>query len=474
MLAAIFEIGYTVITIFLLCLFISISLQKNWGRWQEIKWWVLFGIVFNLLSFSWLYTVYPLIWMQGGVAQLIGIGLLHLILSLSSGLPFAVVGYAFFRVRNIPLHRRPLIIASSFVIAEMLRSLVISLLYYGDRTTIDLHFNAGTLGNTLSTTPLVELAYYGGTFALTFFLTYIVYSLLALPFRKALAHFFIIFSIFLLTHFFIPTKAPGKDITIGIVTSQVATRDGDELKRKMLESNKVIAKLITDDKEREDFIVVPEDTRFLSSLTEKEKGLLIKSSEGSLIIDGETISKDDKLATISFFFNTITKDAEWRGKELLLPFNEYIPYFFEAIFSIFIGEELKEYSSSHTYTPVRSGKVLTFNGVKVSTLICSEILSYRMIENLEDERPEVVFFQSRLNVFNNNPLFLMHLRSFSKVAAAQLRSTIISSNNYAPSYIINSRGLIVETIPVSTSYTKVTLTKGGGLSPRSKRFFGFP
>ncbi len=160
-------------------------------------------------------------------------------------------------------------------------------------------------------------------------------------------------------------------------------------------------------------------------------------------------------------YETITQKTVGKGKELLLPFNEYIPHFFDTIFSFFIGDELDTYKSKHTYTPLQSGKIVTFEGVRVATLICSEILSYRMIENVRDEDPEIVFFQSRLNVFNNNPLFLLHLRSFSKIAAAQIRTAIISSNNYAPSYMISGRGEIMETIPLSTSYHEVTLSKKG-------------
>lgn len=456
-----FEIGYTVITVLLLSFFIAVSLKNKLTRWSEIKWWVFFGIIFNLISFSWLYTVYPLIWLPEGLTQILGIGLLQLILSVSSGLTFAVVGYAFFYVRNISNHKRPLVIAASFTITEMIRSLVISLLYYGEGTTIDLHFNAGTIGNALSTTPLVELAYYGGTFALTFFLTYLAYSLLSLSLKEALVHFLLVLGIFLITHFFIPINTPAKDIVIGVVTSNVATADGEGLKKNRAESNESIARLIADDKGKKDIIVLPEDARFLSTLSKVQKERLIEKNMGSLIVDGETIVRNGNLATISLFYETATEKITGKGKELLLPFNEYIPYFFNTIFYFFVGDELDAYKAKHTYAPLQSGKIITFEGARVSTLICSEILSYRMIESVGDENPGIVFFQSRLNVFNNNPLFLMHLRSFSKIAAAQMRTSIISSNNYAPSYMISARGKIVGTIPLSMSYNEVVLSKRG-------------
>lgn len=461
MIPAIFEIGYTLVTVFLLGYFISISLQKRWRKAGEMKWWMLFGFIFNLLGFTWLYTVYPLIWMPEGGIQLLGIVLLHLLLSAGSALPFVITGYAFYKVRSFSKHIRPLIIATSFTLTEMLRSIVISLLYYGDKTTIDLHFNAGTIGNTLSSTPLIELAYYGGTFALTFVLTYLIYAILSLSLKEALHHYLIIISIFLVTHFFVPTRTPEKDLFVGIVTSDIPTSRDDELLEKMKESNRLVASLMLEDKNKKDIIVLPEDSRFLSSLSQEERMALEEAKAGTLIVDGDTIAYDAKLATISFFVEAGQNKASWRGKEFLLPFNEYIPYFFDVIFGFFIGDELESYKSRHTYTQMPSGKTVLFNGVRVGTLICSEILSFRMIENMGDERPDIIFFQSRLNVFNNNPLFLMHLRSFSKIAAAQLRTPILSSNNYAPSYLISARGAISATIPVSTSYSTILLKRGG-------------
>lgn len=456
-----FEIGYTLITVLLLGFFISTSLQKKVRRYCEIKWWVLFGFIFNLLSFSWLYTIYPLIWMPEGLTQILGITLLHVILSVSSGLAFVVVGYAFFYVRTIASYKRPFVIASSFTVAEMLRSLIISLLYYGEGTTIDLHFNAGTIGNALSTTPLVELAYYGGTFALTFTVTYLIYAILSLTLKEVLPHCLIITSIFLVTHFFVPTRTPNEDLLIGIVTSDIPTVKDEILKEKMKESNRLIASLLLEDKSKKNIIVLPEDSRFLSSLSQKEREALEANKRGTVILDGDTIVYNDKLATISLFLEAGKAESYWRGKEFLLPFNEYIPYFFGRIFGLFMGGGLVKYQSHHTYSPVQSGKTVTFNNTRIGTLICSEILSYRMIERLGNEHPQLIFFQSRLNVFNSSPLFLMHLRSFSKVAAAQLRTPILSSNNYAPSYLISARGSISATIPRSTSYSTILLKHGG-------------
>lgn len=399
--------------------------------------------------------------MPGGYVQLFGIALLHCVISFFSGLCFFVVGYCVtFRTRE---NWKPLVVSLAFVGAEIFRSLIISILYLGDNTTIDLHFNAGTIGNALSTTPLVELAYLGGTFSLTLCLTYILVAFFVLSPKKVLAHTGLIVAIFLSIHFLIPIHAPTKDLTIGVVTTATRTQQDDTLAQSFTETNEAITSLVLGDQRVKDVIVFPEDARFLSSLSTSSKESLLRLHKNTLIIDGNTVIIDGKRANVSLFFTTADGKIKGRGKELLLPFNEYIPYVFRFIFGLIVGEQLEEYEKYHTYTPIVSGKTVLFEGTRVGTLICSETLSFRVIQKLKGERADVVFYQSRLNVFNDNPWFLMHLRSFSKVAAAQLRTTVIGSNNYAPSYIINSRGKIVGEIPLSVSYNALRLDEKGGV-----------
>ena len=459
MVPALFEIGYTLVTVFLLSFFLHFSLKSDWGRGSQVKWWVLFGSIFNLYSLSWLYTVYPLVWMPPGFAQLFGIGLLHVVISLSSGACFFVVGYAVTQKTKIWI--MPFLIAMSFVVAEILRSYVISVLYLGNNTTIDLHFNAGTIGNALSTTPLVELAYFGGTFALTFCLTYILLVLIIFPLKKATNHIGAIVLILFLTHFLLPTNTPEKELLLGVITTDIRTPNDKELGQQFIKNNQTVTSLVLSDTTKKDILVFPEDARFLSSLGTSSRVALQAKHKDTLIVDGDTLSKDGTLINLSIFYTTTNENLVGRGKELLLPFNEYVPYIFRIVFRTLIGNNLDEYAKLHTYTPMYSDKTFLFNNIKIGTLICSEILSFRVITSLREEHPVLVLYQSRLNVFNNNPWFLMHLRSFSKITAAQLRTTIVSSNNYAPSYIITPNGKIVGEIPVSTSYNTVYINSAG-------------
>lgn len=452
---------YLTVTVSLITYFLFGSIKKKRGLSKEILWWILFGFIFNGLSFTWLYTVYPLAWMPSGFMQLFGIGLLHLILSILSGLCFFVVGWVLYERNKIMQPYMPLAIATAFTLAEVLRSLALSLLYYGNKTTVDLHFNSGTIGNALSITPFVQFAYWGGTFALTFFLTYCISSFFFLTKRELIAHTAAWGTLLLFTHFLIPVKGPSRDITIGVITTDIKGNNNDSMYKKELQkTNEQAAELILSGK-KNDIIVFPEDARFLSTTPEPLKEAVLSKGEGALLIDGDSVLYNGGVANISIFADDKTKVTSWRGKEFLLPFSEYVPYFFRAIIRPFFGNGLSEYEKKHTYTPLESGKVAIYDDLRIGTLICSEMLSYRMLSKLKAEDPDIVFYQSRLDVFNQNPLFYMHMRSFVAIAAAQMRTPIISSINGAPSYIISGKGQVVHEIKTSLSYTELFIKKGG-------------
>ena len=448
--------SYSLITFSLLYFFLKKTLDRKGdiSFKKEILWWVLFGFVFNLYGFSWLYTTYPLIWMKGGMIQIIGIGILHLILSLASALCFFVVGYGFVYSKKIHIHLKPFIFGLSLTLAEVLRSLFISLLYLGNKTTIDLHFNAGTIGNALALTPLIEYAYFGGTFILTCIVGYLVYCAASYEnVRRYIWHTFGIFGLAIVIHFFVPTYGPQIPITVSVITTDFTTLPDNEILAAFKEQNKRIHTMTTSLKDSNPSIIVyPEDTRYFAYIGEDTKNTLRKDFQNTLFIDGDTTRGKEGLSNVSLFYSTKEDKLLGRGKSFLLPFNEYIPYFFKPIFYFFVPQaEMDTYIRNHTYTPIHSVKTIPFGDIRIGTLLCSEILSYKVLSDVKDERPDVVFFQSHLNVFHNNLWFRMHMLSFSTIAAAQLRRPLIASVNGAPSHMISPYGRVVRTMPAGFS-----------------------
>jgi apolipoprotein N-acyltransferase len=389
-------------------------------------------------------------WMPPGVLQLIGILCIHIILALVSSFGFLCVGIFFVYEKKVKLSLRPLLFASSLVGAELLRSYSISLLFLGEGGTIALHYSASILGNALAVTPLVELAYFGGVFGLTFILGMLVYSLYNYKDSGVYVWYVVVLLfVFLVTHYMIPTFEPKHTTTVGVITTNFPSVSDEDIAASFVRQHRVVHALsLSLMPSQPNIIVYPEDTRYVEYSNNQEKEVLQKKFPRTLFIDGNTNIYQGKMVNVSTFYLPHDESIRARGKSFLLPFNEFIPYVFKPIFAFFIPEEeMDTYIRNHTYTPIYSQKTITFDGLKIGTLLCSEILSHSTINNLKKENPSLVFFQSRLNVFHDNPIAWSMLYSATRITAAQLRRPVISSSNAAPSFIISPRGALIDVLP---------------------------
>lgn len=451
MLTTILDYSYTVVTIVLLAYFLKQHLKENLSLKDTIKRWGLFGFIFNLYSLSWLFTVYPLVWIKEGPAQLLEIAIVYLVVSTVAGLAFFVVGLA--KNIKVPVVLRPFVFAVSLTVAEILRSLLLSLIYYGNDSRIDLNWSASTTGNALSSTPFIEYAYFGGVHALTFILGYYVYIFISK--KNTLlykTHALGIFAILLIIHFFVPVNGPPSTTKIAIVTTDFENKTNLTPHAK----SKIVHNMTTQLASTSlDIIVYPEDTRYIEYLSPLIKNELLTSFKETLFIDGGTRKIKGGLSNYTIFSKPDLGEIFTRGKSFLMPFNEYIPIAFIPLLQLFINElGSPDYSIEHTYFPEYSSKVFTYKNIRIGTLICSEAISFATIASLKHEHPDIVIYQSRYNSFHNNPWFIMHMRSYVKIAAAQLRTPFIGVSNGSPSLYISPYGSIIDSIPTGF-YTKV-------------------
>lgn len=454
------EYSYTIITILLVVIFLKKSLIRVGNIKTEIKRWALFGFLFNLYSLSWLYTTYPLPWITEGVTQLIGITLLHIISSVVAGIGFFIVGFSF--DEKLETSYKPIIFGLLLSLAEILRSIFLSTLFAGNGGIIGLHWSAGTIGNALSTTPFIEYAYFGGTYALTFVLGLFVYICISKKHLKLYWKYLLaICVVLILTHFFIPTSGPERKVDVGVITTNFKTpKDGGDVDTYRLQSKTVQKMTLNLTNPSPEIIVYPEDTRYLEYITEIGKKDLNKYFNGSVFIDGDTVSLTNGFSNYSIFYEPNTEKMFGRGKYFLFPFNEYVPSIFEYLFRIFVsGDDLNKYIQNHTYTPQKFTGAHHFKDLRIGTLICSEILSFQTVNSLRKTKPNLVVYQSHLAVFHNSPWFIAEQRSFNKVAAAQLRTPLIGVSDGAPSFIISPYGKIISTINTGFSVNKYSIYK---------------
>lgn len=398
--------------------------------------------------------------MPPGIVQLIGIFILHVTLSCVASIGYASVGWFLtFPTKKI---LRPILFATSLTLAEVIRSLLVSLLFKGEESTVAFHYTSSTIGNALAVTPLVEFAYFGGAFALTFILGYLVYICLNLNhIRSYLGHGMIIIVALCCIHVWLPTYGPAQPTRIAVITTDFETSPDDKIDSSFKLQNKTLDILTRSlASTNPDIIVYPEDARYIEYLPTENLDLLAKQFPKTLFIDGNTSVFERKMVNVSLFYFPKGGKVLARGKSFLLPFNEFIPTFFKPIFTFFVPkDQMENYILNHTYTPIHSEKTISYNNNTIGTLLCSEILSFSTIQDVKDEDPTLVFFQSHLNVFHDNPVAWAMLKSSASVAAAQLRRPLISSINGAPSFIVSPYGEVIKTIPTGFSTSTFIFSK---------------
>ena len=443
--SALLEYSYTLVTVLFLAGVLRFTHAKPKTRKKHMVIWGLFGFAFNLYSLSWLYTVYPLAWIPEGYMQLLGISILHVTSAFIAGLAFTITGLAFHT--RIPSSYKPLVFAGLLATSEVLRSLFLTTLFSGNGGEVGLHWAAGTIGNALSTTPFIEYAYFGGPYMLTFIIGCIVYICLSKTNFKEYQHYLVLIILGLLAiHFLIPVRGPKTPIRISVITTDFKTPPTSQnITPVFREQWKTVnAMTLSLASSSPSIVVYPEDTRYTEQFTQENKQALVSSLGKVLLVDGTTQKFKEGTSNYSVFYSSETQKYIGRGKSFLFPFNEYVPVLFESIFRIFVhGTVLDDYIRLHTYIPQSFIGTFTYDGMRIGTLICSEILSFDVIKRLEVTSPDVVIFQAHLNVFHDNPWFVMHLRSFTKIAAAQLRTPLIGTANSAPSYVISPYGSIL-------------------------------
>lgn len=449
---AFLEYCYSIITIGLVWFTLSYSLKTNTPLKRVFCAWFLFGLVFGMFAFLLPYTAYPIPWLAPGVVQMIGLFLFNFIVGLVCAVSYSLVT-SFFYIKekiNISWWIKVLLFASLLSLAEVLRSILLSLLFYGNGGWIGLHWTGETIGNALSVTPFIEYAYFGGSYILTFIVGIFIYTV-ALLFKEKRTYiyytpFVVTTFVLVLIHYTIPVRGPEKPVTLAVIsTTFTFPSKGEDVSMTLAKHFvQLFLKTLELTPYKPDIIVYPEDAEFTRLLIEGRDEEIQKKLPDTLLVDGSTVEKNKTFSNVSVFYDTKTSTSTYAYKRFMFPLNEYIPHVFVSIFHYFINPNiLDSFTKDHGYAPVFTPRSYLHNGIRVATLLCSEIVSFETVRAVGKEKPDIIFHQAQLILFRGSPIYTAHLRSFTKVAAAQLRTTTIGSINEMPSYIVSPHGRIV-------------------------------
>lgn len=441
MLVSIITIIYSLVVVSVLVVTLRKSLRAK-SIQESVATWALFGFIINILSASTYYVTLPIVGVSSALTFFL-ITVVVLLISVTCSMLYSFVGVINFTFTNKYLLKL-FAVSAAVIFVEIVRSYVLTLLLWGGGSALGAHMSSWTFGEVLASSPLVSFAYIGGVFILAGVLVFCI-GLFVYPLKKfvkiGLCVAVVAVSIFI-------GESPKpldvvKPITVAIVqTSFPRIDDSKDRNIVFRERHNAMRPLIMSlASSTPDIIVLPEDSRFITSQSVKESEELSIVFPDTVFIDGTTRKTSDGRKNTSVLFDSKTNETVLRDKGFLFPFGEYVPYIVQPIIELFAGTKLvTAYQSVHEYTAGVLPRSQQTRFGKVGILICSEINSFTSVHSLRTTNPDIVFLQSSLAWGHNNPYLTMEYVFSAKIAAAMLKKPVITVVNYGPSFIVNSSG----------------------------------
>lgn len=356
-----------------------------------------------------------------------------------------------------------LVCAALWVLFEYARMWGFAFLTLGDESLISPHFSVGLAGYFLaSSPPLLQLANWGGVYTLGFlfvFLGFIWYwfashLLISQSNRKRalliVATFLFLACLYIPAHFGV---SEGKSvISIAVLNTYFPPSlriSPEESAIRFSEYARLLAE-IAESREDPTVIVFPEDTRFLQQL--ETRGELdsfftaLFGSEEKLIIDsGRTHTARGAVRQQFYFYDTQTHALTHSEKQYLVPQGEYTPYLYRgALYLLGQTETLKRLQTNRSYGRGALQQPVRYRDLSIGTLFCSELLSPSLYRNVADmyDTNMLVNVASQ-SWFHGSRILYNQTIAIAKVHAVENRQYFIQASNGSPSFVIDSRGVVV-------------------------------
>jgi predicted amidohydrolase len=249
------------------------------------------------------------------------------------------------------------VIASWWVVCEVISSILYSLVFYGNGGLIGPHFSGGYVGYALAATPLL---YFGALIAGVYSLTFLVVVMSQIILYWSNLRWVMVLSICTLIIFvssvtsYIVTYAP-QGITIATIDTLLRDRSGTP-------ESAAIAVAVTHEavlaglKERPEYLILPEDARYFSRLNQLAptpanalSTFVIRSSDTVIIDSGRSMLSSGAVVLRATYYQAGESIATV-DKRYLTPQGEFISYWQSWLLRLFGYDAALEYFQA-SYVP---------------------------------------------------------------------------------------------------------------------------
>tara|TARA_Y100000310_G_scaffold314736_1_gene364397 strand:+ start:852 stop:2462 length:1611 start_codon:yes stop_codon:yes gene_type:complete len=352
-----------------------------------------------------------------------------------------------------------------WVVIEFIRSIVVSILWHGEGSTIGSHWSISFVGYDLAAANfLLPFGAIGGVYILSFIV--ILFNLLLffyfrdyLEKQNLTIHYklagvvILVIVIFNIGNSIIRHQSePEKIVPVAVVNTYLEsfsriTKDqfGD-----ITDSHKALLSTIKKENRSPKIIIFPEDSRFLVGLTVAEEQNFLKeifNDQEVLIIDSARIPKEEgKPVALTFNFLNITEDQiVFSDKQFLIPHGEYIPYLSAGILRLTgNGEWVDNFSASRGFSKGKNVKLVDFMDFKIGALACSEAMSLSFNRKLVDQGTGFIINIASHSLFNGSKILYNQILNMGKLRAIENNRYYVHAGNFVPSFVIDNQGRLVQ------------------------------
>lgn len=457
-------------------LLLFLSVQEHKGRqWTRG---FFFGLFFYGASLLWLFSALPLDW--AGVADpLFGfflVSLLWIAMTLTLSAIPSISTY-FWRVTDRTFFRA-FIVASVWASTEYAVAFFSSLVIAGEGGVFGAHWAWITFGDMLAGSPIFNIIFqFGGLFAGSFILIFIVVSMVGLITTRNKREILIFSSVSLIVVVSSLLSIKFSEDVTQLTVAVVQTDNHDkgivtaQRQRSIWQGARSMLDNIAREEPEIDLLVLPEDIRFSFLEGVSSRQLLPKAFQESLVVvDSGRRGGAGTALGVRYLSQNGEIIAE-HNKTMLVPGGEYIPYVVKWISNVFNQRAFLEKFNALRKTALgNDAEVVTVHEISYGTLPCAAVLSPMLYRDLARDGSDVLVNTASQSLLNGNRQFAEQLRRRSQVHAASLARPYVQATNGGESLIINRHGTVLRQSPIGEGYTIATIDVGKRTTPYI--FFG--
>lgn len=360
-------------------------------------------------------------------------GLTSIVLGVATGVASAV----YMRLLRQVLIIDTFLFASVWVLSEVLRSLLFSLLTLAPQSLIGPHWTFGYVGYMLADTSFLYLAGIGGVYVLSG-----TAAILAHVASYSWKYTVIILGIVLIS--LVPLRAADSaypTVRVGVMKtyepSYFSTTPGASQERYRRLEKAVRDALSAHHKL--DILLLPEDRRFTTASTDEE---LASLTDHVTILDSSRFEHEGGAQSRITSYSPALGKQEHYTKMLLVPEGEYLSYVYEKFFfKIGLRSLIEHFYASKAYSRGHAPEPSHVGPYTIAASICSEIYSPYIIAALAKRSQFIVNPTSHAGM--HDPQLLTRQKiSMSKVRAVENNRYVLQATNYGDSFVITNTGVL--------------------------------